>query len=321
MLCGYEPNWENDELLDTLNNMKTNKNYTHLGQPVTVVGEDPPAVIVKTAEGRYGAVDPLDLIESRPEPQPAREWEIEYVGAGQFRVYGPHVEQGVVHKVREILPTIAEKDTPMANVMRLLTDIVQIWNIDLGFQHFATTCPDGAFTLLMKEANDVVKKASPEYYSSDSFPEEASYPPPESEWPEKPDAGEGMVWERVPSDEKIPFTEVGNPIQLAVGYRFGNYYWMDDLNLHRGRPVGNRIVFRAAPAPVAGGEFPPVGARLRFTVADFNFCDGAKVGDEVEVVRSVPPGDRFHHGRITTTIPDSHPNGKKDMFWEFTASP
>lgn len=68
-----------------------------------------------------------------------------------------------------------------------------------------------------------------------------SYPPPESEWPEKPDPGPGMVWERMPTDGKRP---KGSIALILPAY--GTLHWRttdSEMSYY------NTIVFRAVPAP------------------------------------------------------------------------
>lgn len=104
-----------------------------------------------------------------------------------------------------------------------------------------------------------------------------SYPPPESEWPEKPDPGPGMVWERMPVEGTRP---PGSIALLSSDHDEDVLEWK---KCSRRICYDQTIVFRAVPAPVAGGDFPPVGTRLRFTVDGFFGCDDHKRGDEIIV--------------------------------------
>lgn len=139
---------------------------------------------------------------------------------------------------------------------------------------------------------------------------EASYPPPESEWPEKPDAGDGMVWER------CKHANCGDRIIQLNG---NGSRWLI-LTLAYSADWISRPVFRAVPAPVAGGEddsgiikapeYPARGTKLRFTVDKFQNWP-VKAGDEVTVWAIKE--DCF----ITTAVGWDHGRWKFDESWHF----
>ena len=105
-----------------------------------------------------------------------------------------------------------------------------------------------------------VREIPPTVATTESSPVSSSltYPPPESEWPEKPDAGEGMVWERCPrgwkNDEKVKW----------ITRRPEMNRWFENSEKATCSDVDGFITFRAVPEPTVQPEFPPVGWDERF---------------------------------------------------------
>lgn len=187
-----------------------------------------------------------NLIESRPEP---REITIEYNGDGHPRIVDLSEEFTIGRTYfREIPPPVAEKETVQPT----------------------------AAGLFMREVHDETKRQQDEYRKAS----QASYPPPESEWPEKPDAGYKTAWERQPETGRY---ERGPRYISLLGKPLG---WIEETDAH-GTWHGT-VVFRAVPAPVAGGEgitipsgFPPVPETpgFRQVVRGYNWDNGGKGSD------------------------------------------
>lgn len=81
-------------------------------------------------------------------------------------------------------------------------------------------------------------------------PVEASYPPPESEWPAKPDAGEGMMWERMPMKGK--YLDEETYISLLKQYPKDELAWEVRKHSH---DWSGTVVFRAVPLQLREGGY------------------------------------------------------------------
>jgi hypothetical protein len=185
------------------------------------------------AAKRY--IEPLIEI---PEAREPREWDALILPDGSLAGYseGAEISPDVAKtRVREILPG---KPKGLCESLGLPAD---------SFAKFIKEQEEKELAE-QRELRERIKKSVTEGAIPTSFPpvpetpEEpnASYPPPESEWPEMPDAGEGMVWERVWSEsgEEEVIGLLDDEVTGKLEW-FRINGWTDDT-----------LVFRAIPTPV-----------------------------------------------------------------------